>query len=949
MPPASQPWRQPVSERNDDTWQQLDELLERILEVPKGEREQFLATAVEDSELRDRIRQVLAEESRSDFLDPDKLIDRPIVRDLEQELDEQPRPKTAGPYQILEEIGRGGMARVYRAQRVEGGFEQQVAIKVIGKHAGSLSSRERFERERQILASLNHPAIARLLDGGEADGRPWFAMELVDGEPVESYCANRHLKLDTRLRLFVQIVEAVAYAHRNLIVHRDIKSSNVLVTAQGEVKLLDFGIAKLVESQASLTATHQQPMTPEFASPEQVTGDPVTTVSDVYQLGHLLYRLVSGKSPYRAESKTPPYLHRAILTETPVLPSVAAGTHQPWAEVAAEARPRQGQEDAVPWASELRGDLDAIVMMAMRKEPERRYATVEQLLDDLRSYLAGYPIKARPDSLRYRARKLVTRNWAASMITLVAFVAVVGVIVLSGLRLARERDRALREAERASRIADFLTDTFRASDPSVALGETLTARDLLDRGAEKITSDLDDDPQVKASLLETMGVAYRELGAYEPAADALERAVSENLAQHGVAHVDTLRAQKQLGHVYWHQSRFDESEELLSEAYAVARDRLGVDEPLTLSLANHLGLSWWRLGRYDEAEQLFRTTLDEMLRVHGADHADTVAVRSNLAGTLHTQGRYADSVAGYQQVLGWRREHLPADHSQTLQALYSLGLAYRELQDYERARPLLEEAAERRARVLGESHRSTLGARSALASLHALAGDFESALELHLSIHRARLETLGPAHIDTLSSGQNVAGTHYMAGNLAKAIDGFRENLEQRRSIQGSEHPSTLGTAKVLAYFLAEAGDVDAAEALFDTTLQTYLNAHSPTHLSVIEMRRELGRLRCAHSGEEGLALLDEALLQGREHFGEDAPLTGTVFRERGRCLVTLNRFQKAEESLLESHEILADSPQAEDAEKTRAALVHLYESWRRPAEARAWRDQIVAGAAKQP
>ena len=926
-----------MSERSDTTWQKLEEVLERILDLPENERDEYLATAVEDAELRRRVRQVLAEEGLSDFLDPDELIERPIVRDLGQRFEDESQPlKTAGPYQILEEIGRGGMARVYRAERVEGGFDQDVAIKVIGKNAGSLSSRERFERERQILATLNHPAIARLLDGGEAEGRPWFAMELVDGEPVESYCAKRHLKLDARLRLFVQIVEAVAYAHRNLIVHRDIKSSNVLVTAQGEVKLLDFGIAKLVESQASLTATHQQPMTPEFASPEQVLGDPVTTASDVYQLGHLLYRLVSGKSPYQAESKTPPYLHRAILTETPVLPSFAAGAGTN--SSTDDAKPGQRRDETIPWASELRGDLDAIVMMAMRKEPERRYATVQQLLDDLRSYLAGYPIMARPDSLAYRARKLVTRNQAASTVVLIATLAIVGVVVLSGLRLARERDRALREADRASRIADFLTDTFRASDPNVALGETLTARDLLDRGAEKITSDLDDDPLVKASLLETMGVAYRELGAYEQAADALERAVSENLDHLGVAHVDTLRAQRELGHVYWHQSRFDESEALLSEALAVAQDRLGVDDPVTLTLSNHLGLSWWRLGRYDEAEQLFRTTLDGTMRIHGADHAETVAVRSNLAGTLFTQGRYADAAEVYELVLGWRREHLPEDHSEILQALHSLGLAYREQQDYERARPLLEEAVEGRARVFGETHSSTLDARSALASLQALTGNYETALDLHLSIYRARLETLGPTHIATLSSGQNVAGTHYMAGNLAEAIAGFRENLEQRRSIQGAEHPATLGTAKVLAYFLAEAGDVDAAEALYETTLQTYLTAHDPAHRNVVEMRRELGRLRCAHNGEEGLALLDETLQQVREHFGEEAPLTGTVLREQGRCLIALTRFQGAEESLLESHQILADSPRTDDAEMARALLVDLYESWGRPDAARTWR-----------
>ena len=501
--------RRPLAER----------LLERALDLAPEDRAAFLDAELDDPELRRTLDAILAEEERTGFLDPGGVRARPTFRDLEDALDRRaPRPERVGPYRLLEEIGRGGMARVFEAERTAGGFDQKVAIKLIRWRGQSEAVRERFQQERQILAGLSHPAIAGLLDGGETEGHPWFAMELVDGDPIESYCRAHGLGLGPRVELFIKVAEAVGYAHRSLVVHRDLKSSNVLVTRAGDVKLLDFGIAKLVQPEAAeLTSVDQQPMTPEFASPEQVLGERVTTASDVYQLGHLLYRLLTDRSPYPGDTTTPSYFHRAILTDTPAPPSQAAlASSEP------EPDPVAGSErSSVPWAAELRGDLDAIVLKALRKEPERRYATVEGLLEDLSAHLHGRPVKARPDSLGYRLRKFLARHRAAVGVAMAASLLLAAAAVLFTVRLTRERDRAVREARKATAVAEFLAETFGASDPSLAQGELPTARDLLDRGAARIEAELAEEPEVRADLLETMGLAYRSLGLYEPAEELL--------------------------------------------------------------------------------------------------------------------------------------------------------------------------------------------------------------------------------------------------------------------------------------------------------------------------------------------------------------------------------------------------------------------------------------------
>ncbi len=373
---------------------------------------------------------------------------------------------TVGNFRIVREVGRGGMAVVYLAERADGEFRQQVALKLIKRGVDTDEVLRRFAQERQILAEASHPNIARLLDGGTTDdGRPYFVMEHIDGRTIDRYCDDNRLSIRERLTLFTQVAEAVAYAHGNLIIHRDIKPSNILVTADGVVKLLDFGIARYLEPHgegASATVTRRRFLTPAWASPEQVRGAPVTTASDVYQLGLLLYRLLTGRSPYRTDSGEADALEQAICSETPTPPSTAV-THE--STVEAISHERATSPSALRRL--LAGDLDNIVLMALRKEPERRYASVAQFADDLRGYLTGLPVRARADTLGYRLSKFVLRHRIASGFAAVAVASLVVLAVTLAVhagRIARERDRANLEAAAASEVSEFVTGLFKVSD-----------------------------------------------------------------------------------------------------------------------------------------------------------------------------------------------------------------------------------------------------------------------------------------------------------------------------------------------------------------------------------------------------------------------------------------------------------------------------------------------------
>ncbi|HLE83234.1 MAG TPA: serine/threonine-protein kinase, partial [Thermoanaerobaculia bacterium] len=626
-------------------------------------------------------------------------------RDLGVGPPEPPRARAGerfGAYVVESEIGRGGMGEVYLGRRADRAYEGRVAIKVLPRTAAGPELARRFHQERQILASLDHPNVARLLDAGtSAEGEPFFVMEYVEGSAIDEWCDLRRLPVADRLRLFLRVLDAVQAAHRALVVHRDLKPANVLVTPAGVPKLLDFGIAKLLDAgafpqAAETTITALRPMTLTYASPEQVTGGPITTATDVYGLGVTLYRLLTGRLPYR--DGVP--LQRAIPHDDPVPAS---------ATITAEAARDRGAEPS-QLRRLLEGDLDVILQTALAKEPSRRYGSAEAFAADLDRHLRGLPVSARRPTFAYRTAKFVRRNRLAAALGTVLAASVLAfalsMAMLAG-RLASERDRAEAarleaESERdrarteeleAEQVAALLVDLFSKPDPGNSRGEAVTAREILDRGMERVTEGLEGQPRVQAELLDTIGRAYNRLGLFGPAAAPLEQGLELRRRTLGPDHPETLASLynvadnvrdagdfgravelyrqtldgrlralgpdstevaetlEALAHaVRLTSSDFAEAESLLERALAIRRrhpeDELGLAQTLHY-LANIEG----ERRRPREAEALFREIREIRLRLWGEDHPETLMASKGIADALRVQGRYAEAEAIFRRVL----------------------------------------------------------------------------------------------------------------------------------------------------------------------------------------------------------------------------------------------------------------------------------------------------------
>ncbi len=569
-----------------DERRRVDALLQAALDLPAEERAAFLDRECPEPGLRQKVERLLARSSEATAF---PALGENLLAGLEKELApaELAAGSRLGAYSVVRPIGRGGMARVYLAERADGLFEQQVAVKVLDRGAGDPLAIRRFEQERRILAALDHPSIAHILDGGLIeDSRPYLVMELVLGLPIDRHCDERRLSIPERLRLFATVGRAVAAAHRLLVVHRDIKPGNILVNNEGVPKLLDFGIAKLMAPQeddspaAGLTRAATWLMTPEYASPEQWQGKPVSTVSDVYQLGLLLYELLVGERPWRHDAGsrlTPAELAQAATREPP-RPSTAVPRSQASPEIQTRLRQR-GNLGLADWRRALQGDLDTIVATALQPDPERRYDSALRLVEDIERALAGRPILARPDSLAYRGRKFVARHRWATAASAAGTLLLIGLTAFYAIRLRQERDLARLEAEKSNQVAEFLGGLFKGSNPyETAKASSLTARELLDHGAQRVEAELSTQPEVKAALFQTIAQAYMGIGQPESAWKFADRAVALRTEQLGPLAPGTLQSRTLRMHVSSVLGRYGEALAEGRELAAAYEGTLGPDD-----------------------------------------------------------------------------------------------------------------------------------------------------------------------------------------------------------------------------------------------------------------------------------------------------------------------------------------------------------------------------------
>ncbi|MEM8930230.1 MAG: serine/threonine-protein kinase, partial [Acidobacteriota bacterium] len=671
-----------------EDWVQADAVVQQILDRPEG-RAEILARACGDRpELRREVEALLDADARADGFLRRPLLDAPVPSA------EQFAPGgRIGPYRLIEEIGFGSASRVYLAERDDAHYRRQVAVKVVdpGPESGELVI-ARFRAERQILARLDHPSIARLIDGGEvSDGRLYFVMELVEGRPIDRFAQSERLDLGARLRLMVQVCEAVAFAHEHLIVHRDLKPDHLLVTADGTLKLLDFGIAMVLEpatfpNTLEATATGLQPMTPSYAAPEQVRGQPITTATDVYALGLLLYELLVGRRAYTLAGRSPIEMERMICDHEPRRPSRAVSADDP----------RTG--------GRLAGDLDAIVAMALAKDPTRRYRTARQLGDDLRRHLDGEPVTARAITWGYQASKFVRRHrlavfMAGSVLAVLALFA--GMLWQQSTALAAERDAARLERDTAEAVTDFLVETFAEADPERTRGRAVTARQILDRGVGHVDR-LDAQPAVQARLLTALGEVHQGVGAVPEAIDLLARAHRSAKATHGPRHPEVARIGHRLGAAYVERDDFVGAETPIREALSIRREHFGADHPKTAETQALLGLWLGYRGFHGRCLDVLTPALDVLRRVEPPTPF-FFEMTFHLAGTMAMLGNGREALSILAEAAEAAHQAFGDDHPTTLEMRVSHARMLMHVRPDE-ALPTIEAIVERQEEILGPRH-----------------------------------------------------------------------------------------------------------------------------------------------------------------------------------------------------------------------------------------------------
>ncbi|HEX9564740.1 MAG TPA: tetratricopeptide repeat protein [Gemmatimonadaceae bacterium] len=713
-------------------WNEVDALLAGALELAEADRESYIAReTINDPELGALVTRLLERLStdRGRLTAPSGEVVRAAFGDAGAgEVDLAPGT-VVGPYVIVGRWAQGGMATVYEAERADGAYRQRVALKMLRRGLDTMDLVQRFLRERQILSSLSHPNIARLLDGGAApDGRPYLVMEFVEGDPITTHADAKRLDVNARLDLVQQVAGAVHAAHRQLVVHRDIKPSNILVNADGSVKLLDFGIAKLLEGDTEHTQVGVRALTPSYASPEQIRGESITTAADVYQLGLLLRELLTGIRPQHDD---------AGAEALPVRASRLATLEWRGAPPAVE---RATARDTTPerLARQVSGDLDVIIAKALRPEPEQRYASADELASDIRRHLRGLPIAAHPESRTYRLRKLVRRNpWGAAA-PIVAGVALVGYALTTTVqtrRVATERDRAEQEASKAAEVTEFLVQLFQGANPNEEGSGQVTVRDLLDRGLGEIETEPNGDPAVRAAMLSAIGKSYYQLGQYQQARRVMEQAVAERRAAHGGMHRDVASDLSQLAQLV---ARTDRPAALLifADALDVAEQTAGPTAPLVGRILTLYALT---LSRANQEDARVQAMLDRAVAILRAAPGDN---RAELATALSAAayGKALDiALPRMREALMLRRAVYGDRHAGTAMSLSDLALATERVDPIE-ADSLMQEALTIMEAVHGTRHASTLGIMNNLAGLRRDRGAYREAAPLYRQVLALRRE-----------------------------------------------------------------------------------------------------------------------------------------------------------------------------------------------------------------
>ena len=888
-----------------ERWEKVRGLFDAAAELAPDQRAAFLAQAGDgDAALVREVEALLASLDGAE-----SFLEQPAYQEAPPPLAGEPAGRPAreriGPYRLERVLGHGGMGSVYLAVRTDQGFTRQAALKLIraGDEADFIV--RRFELERQILAGLDHPNIARLIDGGSTeDGLPYLVMDYIEGETLLAYCDAKRLAVPERLRLFRQVCAAVQYAHQRLVVHRDLKPSNILVSAGGIPKLLDFGIAKLLQPEASArlpapTVTRQRMLTPAYASPEQMRGEQITTASDVYSLGVILYELLAGHAPYRVRGERPEALVKAVCETEPEKPSTAIGRRETAAKPA-EGEPVTPTPELVSFARgtvprrlrrTLRGDLDNIVLMALRKEPQRRYASIEQLSADLKRFQEGHPVVARPDTIGYRTRKFVLRHAVGLSVAAAVGVMMAGLVGYYTGRLREERNRAQLEAQKATQVAAFLSSLFEVSNPFQFRGKTLSARDLLERGAERIRTELAGEPEVQATMMDLIGTVYLQTGEYERARPLLVEALSRRRGLLGPAHAETGATLSSLGLLEHATGNSAAARPLLEKALAIQTRALGAVHRDVAKTVGRLGSAYKGIGDYEEARRHLERAVQIQEQVGGPNDPDLAKALNNLALVEIELHRLPQARRHLERAVAIHEHNGGPNSSLVATSLDNLSGVLRMLGDLERAHAVENRAIAIVEKAFGPEH-PLLG--TALVNLGAVLKAMERYSEA-IPIYRRAIEVyeqgVGPDHPSVAYAYRNLASLYKAMGEPRTALPLYVRALAIRERALGPDHPMVAQSLSNLGALKRILGDGAAAESLLQRALKIQRAALPPDSPQLADTLVELGMVFLEQENPSGAEpLLVEGLTIRRKGKPAGDPEIQEAEAALARCRATPGR-----------------------------------------------------------
>lgn len=820
---------------NKDHWKQITDIVDEVLKAdqPSTRRKILEDQCGDDEDLKSEVHKFLNSiEDSSDYWDSlfqsNRLFIGEITENYENDTDNRFINKTAtlddidddtipdkvGVYKIKKRIGYGGMGEVYLAGRIDEKFNQNVALKLMRHGVTSNDQARRFEQERTILSSLNHPNIAQLLDGGiSEDGRSYYVMEFVDGISITEYCKVNECDLHERLSLFKQVCKAVQYAHSNFIVHRDLKPENLLVNKAGVVKILDFGIAKMIddsldEQSILQTSSGFRMLSLKYAAPEQITLAPITTATDVYALGTLLYELITGSHPFDLENKTLHETEYVIRNRQPSRPSSVS--------------PR--------WRMKLKGDLDVIILKALRKESAERYDSAQNMLDDIERFENSLPVSARHDSLFYRSRKFIKRHSLSLMFTGFILLLVVSFTLFYTQRIAEEKRFAELQAQKAEQVTLFLMDLFEANSPTQSGGEIITARDMLIRG-ETEAEKLEGYPELKAQMYEVIGEIYRRLGQYGKSESLLRQSLTIRQELYGNYHPETVGTFDKLGLLLINKGEFNTADSILTAALNIRENLIQPNGAGLATTLSNLAFVTRRKGEHTDAEQLYRRSLDLRKEHLGNNHPLTIENMNSLGVILHNTGKYQETEALYREILHRRQELLNPIHPDVAISQNSLGALLMNLGKYSEADSLLNRALFVRKKIYGNEHPFVAMSLNNLGLSCLEQNQLEESEEYLTEAYRIRVEQLGHSSTNTAITKFTLAELMLKTNRADSAITLYNEAYQTFYQNLSPNHSFTARSTVGLGSAYLALGDLERAEKFFETGYQKVKMIHAESSL----------------------------------------------------------------------------------------------------------------------